>query len=120
MDKENETHHHHSHNHTHHNHSVWPWGYNPWGGYNEPSESYDDPAAHCFIATEIYGDINAPEVETLRAFRDNSLSKNYLGRKFVSFYYSGFGKKTAHLIGMFPFTKKAIRKGLNFMVSKIQ
>ncbi len=74
----------------------------------------------CFIATEIYGDINAPEVKTLRTFRDNSLSKNPLGRKFINFYYSGFGKKTAHLIGMFPFTKDAIRRELNFMVSKIE
>lgn len=80
-------------------------------------EEWVDPG--CFIATEIYGDINAKEVKALRKFRDNFLSKNYLGKKFIDFYYSGFGKRTAHLIGKFPFTKNTIKKGLNFMIFKI-
>ena len=82
----------------------------------ESKEWIDDG---CFIATEVYGDINAPEVKTLRKFRDDSLSKNYFGRKFINFYYSGFGKRTAHLIGRLPFTKDIIKKRLDFMVLKI-
>ena len=34
----------------------------------------------CFIATAAYGDIDAPEVEQLRQFRDNSLMTNPIGR----------------------------------------
>jgi hypothetical protein len=77
------------------------------------------PGDTCFIATEVYGDRDAPEVKALRTYRDNTLRKNWLGRGFIEFYYSGFGKKTAHLIGKFPFTKKAIRRGLNLFVERI-
>ncbi|MDH5545710.1 MAG: S8 family serine peptidase [Gammaproteobacteria bacterium] len=45
----------------------------------------NDPT--CFIATAAYGTGMAPEVRYLRAFRDEFLLSNYLGRKFVEFYY---------------------------------
>jgi len=41
----------------------------------------------CFVATAAYGSILAPEVRTLRAFRDAWLLTNSPGRWFVSFYY---------------------------------
>lgn len=41
----------------------------------------------CFIATAAYGTTLAPELDTLRFFRDNTLAKSYTGRIFVSFYY---------------------------------
>jgi len=41
----------------------------------------------CYIATCVYGSYNSVEVMTLRSFRDNILSKFYLGKKFISFYY---------------------------------
>ncbi len=41
----------------------------------------------CYIATAVYGNYNAPEVITLRKFRDNVLLENYFGRIFVKVYY---------------------------------
>ncbi|MBW2980746.1 hypothetical protein KY360_05000 [Candidatus Woesearchaeota archaeon] len=41
----------------------------------------------CFIATAAYGTPFAQEIDVLRDWRDNSLSKNFLGVLFVKFYY---------------------------------
>ncbi|MBU4304165.1 MAG: hypothetical protein KJ893_00840 [Candidatus Omnitrophica bacterium] len=41
----------------------------------------------CFIATACYGTMDAPQVKTLRRFRDCFLLKDNLGRQFVSLYY---------------------------------
>jgi hypothetical protein len=42
---------------------------------------------HCFIATAVYQDYDAPVVRELRKFRDLHLLNNYPGRLFVNFYY---------------------------------
>lgn len=42
----------------------------------------------CYIATAVYGSHDAPEVVTLRAFRDTRLRGSKLGRTFIAFYYS--------------------------------
>jgi hypothetical protein len=41
----------------------------------------------CFVATAAMDDIDAPEVEALRAFRDECLMKSAAGRLFVRTYY---------------------------------
>ena len=72
----------------------------------------------CFIATTVYGDENAPQVEKLRQIRDQVLMKNYAGRKFVEFYYSGAGEKTADFIeDKTPFLIPVIRKGLDIIAN---
>jgi len=73
----------------------------------------------CFVASVVYGDENAPEVETLRQIRDNSLAENYLGKRFINFYYSGAGEKAAQIIkDNIPFTIPLIRKSLDLIVQK--
>ena len=42
----------------------------------------------CYIATCVYGSYESPQVMTLRRFRDNTLSKTFLGRLFIRAYYS--------------------------------
>lgn len=45
-------------------------------------------SSSCFIATAVYGDVMAPEVVSLRQFRDDVLKKYWLGRLFISVYYA--------------------------------
>ena len=80
-------------------------------------ESDDDD--ECFVATAVYGDRNAPQVNVLRDFRDNVLAKSATGKAFVDFYYSGAGKKAA------SFVKKrlssaipVIKKSLDVLVER--
>lgn len=42
----------------------------------------------CFIATACYGDYDAPEVKTLRIYRDSVLLKSPYGQSLVDMYYS--------------------------------
>ncbi|XTI71821.1 CFI-box-CTERM domain-containing protein [Acidithiobacillus sp. AC3] len=41
----------------------------------------------CFIATAVYGDPYAPEVNAIRRFRDRWLRPNALGRSVIYLYY---------------------------------
>ncbi|RJQ17604.1 hypothetical protein C4573_01340 [Candidatus Woesearchaeota archaeon] len=73
----------------------------------------------CFVATAVYGDRNAPQVNALREFRDTVLMNSVAGRAFVDFYYSGVGKKTAGFIKKhLPSTIPAIRRGLDALVER--
>ena len=42
----------------------------------------------CYIATSVYGSYDCPEVWALRRFRDDTLEKTFLGRGFITLYYS--------------------------------
>lgn len=42
---------------------------------------------NCYIATLCYGDVNSPQVEVFRQYRDNTLSKKFSGRLFITLYY---------------------------------
>lgn len=49
--------------------------------------SFSEALSGCYIATMVYGSYEAPEVMTLRNFRDEVLKKHFLGRLFIGFYY---------------------------------
>jgi hypothetical protein len=87
----------------------WKYDHFPYDAYNMNNG--------CFVATAVYGNINAPQVQALREIRDCILMKNYFGKEFVRFYYGGAGKKAAEVIkNNLPSVIPAIRKGLDFMV----
>ncbi|MBI5588097.1 MAG: hypothetical protein HY889_07005, partial [Deltaproteobacteria bacterium] len=89
--------------------SNWaPTGQKPTSGQNR----------QCFIATAVYGSPFAPEVEMLRQWRDQSLSKTRRGRSFISIYYK-YSPRVASFIEHRPFSKWLIRKVLNRLVRKI-
>lgn len=62
----------------------------------------------CYIATVCYGNNMAPEVIRFREFRDNYLKSNYLGRKFIVFYYCN-AERISRKLEKKPFTNKLIR-----------
>jgi hypothetical protein len=71
----------------------------------------------CFIATAAYGDPDAPEVESLRRFRDNVLLKSRFGTAFVRFYYA-VSPPLARVVARHPRLRTAIRRALDAFRSK--
>ncbi len=70
----------------------------------------------CFIATEIYGDSQANEVNLLRLYRDVVMRNSFIGRRLIDFYY-GVSPTLVKLIRKFPITKKVITPILNTIVT---
>ncbi len=64
----------------------------------------------CFIATACYG-TNSNEVEIFRRWRDNKLSKNKFGNKFINLYYKT-SPPIAKFISNKPNLKRMIQIGL--------
>jgi len=65
----------------------------------------------CFIATAVYGDPNAPEIDVLRDFRDETLLTNPTGQKLVEFYYQ-YSPPIADFISNRPIAKVLIKEAL--------
>lgn len=72
-------------------------------------------AGGCFIATAVYGTEMAPEVATLKSFRDNRLMKNTAGRAFVRWYYR-HSPPVADFIRNKSILKAAVRAGLKPLI----
>jgi len=83
-------------------------------------ESYGDQPSRgrlvhgraCFIATAAYGDIDAPEVEGLRRFRDERLLPHPVGYALVRFYYR-LSPPLARAIARRPGLRLAVRRALD-------
>lgn len=85
---------------------------------NGSEDDTEDLIDQCFVATAVYGNRNAPEVNALRGFRDYVLMKNPIGETIVQLYYSGIGKKAANLIKTrTPSLIPTIRKGLDYLAN---
>ncbi len=73
----------------------------------------------CFIATAAYGSRLAPEVATLREFRDRYLLANAPGQAFVEWYYR-VSPPAAAFIAKHESLKTAVRWGLEPIVCSIK
>lgn len=69
----------------------------------------------CYIATAVYGSVDAPEVLRLRRFRDETLHKYHWGRRFSSFYYRHSPQLAERLEGT-RIVNVAVRSVLNVFV----
>ncbi len=69
----------------------------------------------CFIATATYGSKTATEVEVLCRFRDEFLTRTYLGNKFIELYYT-LSPPIAKCIESRSWVKRAVRLSLQPMV----
>lgn len=70
----------------------------------------------CFVATCCFGDINAPEVDRLRRWRDETLVHFILGRRFIRWYYAGLGEFLAAFVGTRPSLRRLSRGVLSLFV----
>jgi hypothetical protein len=83
------------------------------------SSSGSGGSARCFIATAAYGSWLAPEVLTLREFRDRYLLTNGPGQAFVDWYYR-VSPPAAAFIAEHESLKTAVRWGLTPVVLAVK
>lgn len=72
----------------------------------------------CYIATAVYGSYDAPEVRTLRRFRDETLKKSAAGRLFIRVYYR-FSPPIAQRLKHATKVNRLVRKMLDGFVEKL-
>lgn len=72
----------------------------------------------CFVATVAFGE-GAPELDTLRAFRDRVLLRSTPGRAFVGWYYRE-GPSLARFVGRRPWLKAATRSALRLVTRQVE
>lgn len=73
----------------------------------------------CYVATLAYQNIDHPQVEYLRNFRDSKLNHFYLGRSFVKLYYRFSPSLVSHL-GNQPIINYFLRTILNTLIKFIK
>lgn len=66
---------------------IQEYGITPPGSNGLPSSAKSSGAEGCYIATAVYGSYDAPEVLSLREFRDGVLQKHWWGKLFIKVYY---------------------------------
>lgn len=73
----------------------------------------------CFIATAVYGSYYCSEVVVLRKWRDGYLSKSFIGRSFIRFYYF-IGPILAKQVIKSKFVANGVKNGLDWFVSYLK
>lgn len=71
----------------------------------------------CFVATVAFGE-GAPELDTLRAFRDRVLVRTLPGRSFIRWYYRE-GPALAAFVAQRPRLKRVTRTALGFLTRRL-
>ena len=75
----------------------------------------ENNSKNCYIATLAYQNIDHPQVQYLREFRDGKLNDIYLGRAFVKFYYK-FSPRLVILLGNKTFTNYFLRMVIDLLI----
>lgn len=91
----------------------------PGGTSSAPGSGSGGGGGGCFIATAAYGSYLAPEVLTLREFRDRYLLTNRPGQAFVAWYYR-VSPPVAAFIAEHESLKDAVRWGLTPVVYAVK
>lgn len=71
--------------------------------------------ASCFVATVCYGDAYHPDLDVLRRFRDETLSKYRWGNRFIDWYYQA-GPKIASYVAERKHLKALVRACIRNLV----
>lgn len=79
----------------------------------------DSKSKNCYIASAVYKDIEHPNVNSLRTYRDEVLSKSNLGKLFINKYYKYAPKLVKHLSGK-SILNKIIKPILDILVKIIE
>jgi hypothetical protein len=76
-------------------------------------------APACFVATVAFEDADAPELDVLRRFRDDVLSRTMTGRAFTTWYYR-HGPALAAVVAPRPRLKAVTRRALSGVVAWLE
>jgi hypothetical protein len=74
--------------------------------------------SNCYIATAVYGGIEAPEVRRLRRWRDETLNKSRFGRRVCALYYK-FSPRLARKLSPSGAASRAVRRVLDMFVKRL-
>jgi hypothetical protein len=72
----------------------------------------------CYIATAVYGDADAPEVDRLRRFRDEVLNGSRIGRRLCRIYYR-FSPRMAEKMSPSGAVSRAVRRILDVFINRL-
>ena len=75
--------------------------------------------AKCFVATAAYQDEHHPDVNYLRVFRDETLSKSAVGRSFIDWYWHT-GPKLANFVEDKPIMRSLAKFSIGIIVKAIK
>jgi len=87
--------------------------------YEEKINEKSSRKSGCFIATAVYGDYDSPQVLYLRSYRDNNLSKSFIGKFFVKIYYL-VSPSIANYISNKKRIKKVLKSILDLIIKQIK
>jgi len=89
----------------------------PRHSYSSSSSSSSDSS--CFVATAAFGTPWAHEIDILRRWRDEVLTKNIFGMLFIKFYYA-VGPYLARIVDKSDILKKIVRKIIYYIIRNIK
>ena len=103
------------------------WQNDPTSGYTDhhyfrqldqirSEEGDSDDGGPCFVATSVYNDSFAPQVEFYRWLNNNHIKGTRLGDQFNDWYYSGGGERLSKIVEEHPFLRIPSRMVLDFGV----